>query len=157
MMRCRNPRAPSGRKGDEGGHHHRWSLDGRGGWVAGVILEIGENNKEAMFSAPARLGGRGSMPISKVALRSEVLSLYREILRTARVFRGNADQHGGDWMERLVQSARGELEAARNITSSEDITRRIVVARDALYKIQAKLSSSMGGGGGGEKGTGTGT
>lgn len=73
------------------------------------------------------------------ALRHEVLALYREILRTARVFRGQKDAQGVEWMARLVHSARQEFAAAKDITDSGEITRRLIVGRDALYSIHEKV------------------
>lgn len=72
-------------------------------------------------------------------LRQEVLRLYREILRTARVFRGQRDANRADMCETVSASARRELHAARHITSSEDILRRIVTARAALHDVQQKV------------------
>ncbi len=74
------------------------------------------------------------------AIRSEVLSLYREILRTARVFRGQKDASGSDWMPRLLTSARHEFQSARDLTDPVEISRRLVVGRDALYQIHEKVS-----------------
>lgn len=76
------------------------------------------------------------------AMRTEALSLYREILRTARVFSGQKDANGVDWMPRLIASAREEFQSARDLGEEVEISRRIVVGRDALYKIQGKVSSS---------------
>lgn len=73
------------------------------------------------------------------ALRNEVLSLYREILRTSRIFKGQRDSNGVDWMPRLVESARQEFQSARDLTEEVEISRRIVVGRDALYQIQGKV------------------
>lgn len=76
-------------------------------------------------------------------LRGEVLALYREILRTSRVFRGQKNKHGDDWGKLIVRSARSEIEEARSMSDSEEVTRRIVVGRDALYKIHEKIMGQL--------------
>lgn len=71
--------------------------------------------------------------------RQEVLQLYREILRTARVFRGHSDAHQRDNCDTVCRSARTEIEKARNLTSSEEILRHLVAARAALQQVQEKV------------------
>lgn len=73
--------------------------------------------------------------MSTASTRGEVLALYREILRTARVFRAaNAEQ-----ARAVMQSARREFEENRNLSSREDIIRCIVVARAALHDVQQRV------------------
>lgn len=72
-------------------------------------------------------------------LRKDVLRLYRDILRTARVFHRQLDASGQDYAALLAASARKEFESARTITSREQIYRRLIVGRDALYQIHDKV------------------
>lgn len=72
-------------------------------------------------------------------LRQEVLQMYREILRTARVFRGQLDAQREDYCRVICKSARTEMNNARAITSQEEIMRRIVTARAALENVQSKV------------------
>lgn len=72
-------------------------------------------------------------------LRQEVLQMYREILRTARVFRGQLDGQCEDYCRVICTSARTELNNARKLTSQEEIMRRIVTARAALENVQRKV------------------
>lgn len=74
------------------------------------------------------------------SLRREVLQLYREIVRTTKVFAGLADSNGRDYAAVLTLSARKEIEAARTIESREEIYKRLVVGRDALHQIHDKVS-----------------
>lgn len=75
-------------------------------------------------------------------LRHEVLQLYREILRTARVFRGHGEALQQDNCYTICRSARTEIEKARNLTSREDILRHLVAARAALQQVQQKVRCS---------------
>lgn len=72
-------------------------------------------------------------------LRQEVLQLYREILRTARIFRGQKNEANQDFCKVICESARSELNGARQLTSAEDIMRRIVTARMALEELHRKV------------------
>lgn len=72
-------------------------------------------------------------------LRREALQLYREIVRTTKVFSGQLDGQGQDYATVLCASARKEFEEARALTSREEIYRRLVVGRDALHRIHDKV------------------
>lgn len=72
-------------------------------------------------------------------LRREALQLYREVVRTTRVFSGQLDTQGQDYATVLRASARKEFEKARGLTSREEIYRRLVVGRDALHQIHDKV------------------
>lgn len=72
-------------------------------------------------------------------VRQQVLQLYREILRTARLFRGQVDQNNRDYCQLICRSARSEIDKARNLSSSEEVMRRIITGRVALDEIQQKV------------------
>ena len=76
---------------------------------------------------------------SSTNLRREALQLYREIVRTSKVFAGQVDANGKDYATALAASARKEFEEARSLTSREEVFRRIVVGRDALHQIHDKV------------------
>jgi len=63
--------------------------------------------------------------------RREALALYREILRTTRLFTWTNEQ-GVPWRDLLRESARMEYEQARYETDPEVIARLLVVGRDAV-------------------------
>lgn len=79
---------------------------------------------------------------SQANLRREVLQLYREILRTTRIFAGQKDASHNDYSVVIARSARAEFERARGVISQEEIVKRIVVGRDALHQIHEKVSIS---------------
>jgi len=79
---------------------------------------------------------------STANLRREALQLYREILRTTRVFAGQTDPSGRDYAAALAASARSEFESSRSVTDAEEIYRRLVVGRDALHQIHDKVSAA---------------
>lgn len=72
-------------------------------------------------------------------LRQEVLQLYREVLRTARIFRGQRNEANQDFCKVISESARSELNESRHLTSAEVIMRRIVTARAALEELHRKV------------------
>jgi Complex 1 protein (LYR family) len=88
--------------------------------------------------------------------RKEVLSLYREVLRTAKHFhwadrRGPAssvqsaiDQgtQGRPWNEILKEAARKEFEVAKNETDPLIIARLLVTGRDCVQQIQNKFNEA---------------
>lgn len=76
---------------------------------------------------------------SSANLRKEALQLYREIVRTSKVFAGQLDANGKDYAALLSASARKEFEDSRSLTSREDIFRRIVIGRDALHQIHEQV------------------
>ena len=73
--------------------------------------------------------------------RAEALSLYREILRTAKHFHW-CDEHGKPWNHRLRQEARKEFEAAREETDPLILARLLVTGRDCVQKVQNKFNEA---------------
>ncbi|CAN8064740.1 unnamed protein product [Agarophyton chilense] len=77
------------------------------------------------------------------SLRHEALQLYRDILRTARIFRGQTNDKMQNMESELRKSARREFEQNRTLISREDICRSLVVGRDALHQIQEKIAEKV--------------
>ena len=73
--------------------------------------------------------------------RAEALSLYREILRTAKHFHW-ADQTGQPWNNKLKAQARKEFEESRRETDPLIIARMIVAGRDCVQQIQNKFNEA---------------
>ncbi|KAG0588426.1 hypothetical protein KC19_2G241900 [Ceratodon purpureus] len=71
--------------------------------------------------------------------RREALGLYREILRTTRLFTWTNEQ-GVAWRDLLRESARMEYEQARYETDPEIIARLLVVGRDAVQAAIDKVT-----------------
>eukprot|EP00941_MAST-03F_sp_MAST-3F-sp1_P006207 g6207.t1 len=72
-------------------------------------------------------------------LRREALSLYRDVLRTARAFTWDK-QPGEPWRGVLEASTRAEFEKNRNVEKSEDILALLVDGRAALIKTEEKFA-----------------
>jgi hypothetical protein len=73
--------------------------------------------------------------------RREVLSLYREILRTCKAFHWCDDQ-GKPWNIRLKQEARREFEAARDEKDPLIVARLLVTGRDCVQQVQNKFNEA---------------
>ena len=73
--------------------------------------------------------------------RDEALSLYREILRTAKHFHW-ADPLGQPWNKKLKVQARKEFEESRRETDPLIIARMIVAGRDCVQQIQNKFNEA---------------
>ncbi|KAG6622955.1 Complex 1 LYR protein [Phytophthora cinnamomi] len=70
--------------------------------------------------------------------RKEVLRLYREILRTTRMF-PHRNEQGQLWSAVLQQNARMEIEQNRYETDSETISKRILFGWKCLQEVQEKV------------------
>jgi hypothetical protein len=73
--------------------------------------------------------------------RAEALSLYREILRTAKPFHW-CDERGIPWNLRLRQEARKEFEAAKDETDPLVLARLLVTGRDCVQQVQQKFNQA---------------
>eukprot|EP00980_Cylindrotheca_fusiformis_P005684 scaffold1184_cov132-Cylindrotheca_fusiformis.AAC.105 len=73
--------------------------------------------------------------------RAEALSLYREILRTAKHFHW-CDEDGIPWNQRLRQQARQEFEASKEETDPLILARLLVTGRDCVDKIHQKFNEA---------------
>jgi len=68
----------------------------------------------------------------------EAIHLYREIIRTAKAFSW-ANDDGVPWSKVLVESARKEIEAAREEKDPEVLARLLVSGRDCLMEVQNRF------------------
>ena len=74
--------------------------------------------------------------------RKEALSLYREILRTAKHFHWADEKSGRPWNQLLREQARQEFQASRQETDPLIIARMIVTGRDCVQQIQNKFNAA---------------
>ncbi|GMI48274.1 hypothetical protein TrCOL_g8994 [Triparma columacea] len=71
--------------------------------------------------------------------RLEVLSLYRECLRTARAFH-HVDSLGNPWNQRLRQEVMKEFREGRRETDPLVVARMLVVGRQGVQEIQRRFN-----------------
>jgi hypothetical protein len=74
--------------------------------------------------------------------RREALSLYREILRTAKHFHWADEKSGEPWNQRLRQQARKEFEEARQETDPLIVARLLVTGRDCVQQVQNRFNEA---------------
>ena len=74
--------------------------------------------------------------------RKEALSLYREILRTAKHFHWADEKTGQPWNQILKDQARKEFEESRRETDPLIIARMLVTGRDCLQQVQNKFNDA---------------
>lgn len=74
--------------------------------------------------------------------RKEALSLYREILRTAKHFHWKDETTGEPWNKMLKDKARAEFEEARNETDPLIIARMLVTGNDCVQQIQNRFNEA---------------
>lgn len=75
--------------------------------------------------------------------RSEVLSLYRKILRTSKLL-DPVKSETGESMGHLIRvSARTEIEDARYESDPKRITEMILVGNDCLQQTQEKIAKEL--------------
>ena len=74
--------------------------------------------------------------------RTEALSLYREILRTAKHFHWADPKTGKPWNLLLKQQARSEFEASRQETDPLIIARMLITGRDCVQQVQLKFNDA---------------
>jgi Complex 1 protein (LYR family) len=73
--------------------------------------------------------------------KSEAISLYREILRSAKHFHWT-DPSGQPWNKKLKEQARKEFEESRKETDPLIIARMLVSGRDCLQQVQNKFNEA---------------
>jgi hypothetical protein len=73
--------------------------------------------------------------------RAEALSLYREILRTAKHFHW-CDETGVPWNHQLRAQARQEFEASKEENDPLILARLLVTGRDCVEQIQQKFNQA---------------
>jgi len=74
--------------------------------------------------------------------RKESLSLYREILRTAKHFHWKDEKSGQPWNKLLKEKAKAEFMEARNEQDPLVIARLLVTGRDCVHQIQNKFNDA---------------
>ncbi|KAL3665090.1 hypothetical protein V7S43_009723 [Phytophthora oleae] len=70
--------------------------------------------------------------------RKEVLRLYREILRTTRMF-PHRNEQGQLWSDVLHKNARMDIEKNRYETDGEIISKHIIFGWKCLQEVQEKM------------------
>jgi hypothetical protein len=73
--------------------------------------------------------------------RQEALSLYRDILRTAKQFHW-CDERGEPWNIRLRKEARQEFEASREESDPLILARLLVTGRDCVHQVQQRFNAA---------------
>jgi hypothetical protein len=73
--------------------------------------------------------------------RSEALSLYREILRTAKAFHW-CDEQNVPWNAKLKVEARKEFEASKEEKDPLIIARMLVTGRECVREVQRKFNEA---------------
>ena len=72
--------------------------------------------------------------------RQEALSLYREILRTAKHFHWADEKSGKPWNKMLKEQARKEFEESRQEKDPLIIARMLVTGRDCVQQVQNRFN-----------------
>ena len=80
--------------------------------------------------------------LTRAIRHTEALSLYREILRTAKAFHWVDEGTGEPWNSKLKREARKEFEASREETDPLIIARMMVTGRDCVHQIQIKFNDA---------------
>ncbi|CEG37819.1 Complex 1 LYR protein [Plasmopara halstedii] len=70
--------------------------------------------------------------------RKEVLRLYRNIIRTTRMF-PHRNEQGQIWSDVLQKNARMEIEQNRHEKDGETISKRILFGWKCLQEVQEKM------------------
>jgi hypothetical protein len=73
--------------------------------------------------------------------RTEALSLYREILRTAKQFHW-CDEKGLPWNQRLKEQARQEFEASKEEKDPLILARLLVTGVDCVQQVQQRFNEA---------------
>ena len=74
--------------------------------------------------------------------RREALSLYREILRTAKHFHWADEKTGKPWNQILRQQARQEFQESKGETDPLIIARMLVTGRDCVQQVQNRFNDA---------------
>ncbi|KAJ1492427.1 hypothetical protein T484DRAFT_1931361 [Baffinella frigidus] len=88
---------------------------------------------------PVPLASEGPKPSVDIT-RRETLTLFRECLRTAKLFTWN-DKDGIPWRDKLVASARKEFEDAKFERDPEIIARLLVVGSESIEKLADRMAN----------------
>jgi hypothetical protein len=86
-------------------------------------------------------GRAAAKHLTSSVTRSEALSLYREILRTAKAFHW-CDEQNVPWNAKLKAEARKEFEASRQEKDPLIIARMLVTGRECVREVQRKFNEA---------------
>jgi hypothetical protein len=110
------------------------------------VLIIASNAEKAM---PPRIWIPNSQTLDTTAKhltssvrRREALSLYREILRTAKHFHWAEEKSKRPWNKILKEQARKEFEASKQEKDPLVIARLLVTGRDCLQQVQIRFNAA---------------
>ncbi len=87
-------------------------------------------------------GSTAARHLRSSVTRDEALSLYRDILRTAKAFHWCDDRDGVPWREKLRTEARKEYENARHENDPLIVARLIVTGRECVMEIRRKFDEA---------------
>jgi hypothetical protein len=84
---------------------------------------------------------RTAKHLTQSVTQSEALSLYREILRTAKHFHW-CDSTGIPWHSKLKSEARKEFEASKEEKDPLILARMLVTGRECVREVQRKFNEA---------------
>ena len=90
---------------------------------------------------PGSAGQTAAKHLRSSVTRSEALSLYRDILRTAKAFHW-CDEKGVPWHTKLRTEARREFEASKEEKDPLIIARMLVTGRECVQEIRRKFNDA---------------
>ncbi|KAL3809430.1 hypothetical protein ACHAXA_003999 [Cyclostephanos tholiformis] len=86
-------------------------------------------------------GAAAARHLRSSVTRDEALSLYRDILRTAKAFHW-CDETGTPWRTKLRIEARREFEASKTERDPLIIARMLVTGRECVVEVQRKFNEA---------------
>jgi hypothetical protein len=86
-------------------------------------------------------GQAAAKHLTAAVTRSEAVSLYREILRTAKAFHW-CDEQGIPWHAKLKAETRKEFEASKEERDPLIIARMLVTGRECVREVQRKFNEA---------------
>ena len=85
--------------------------------------------------------GQAAKHLKSSVTRSEAISLYRDILRTAKAFHW-CDEKGIPWHAKLKAEARKEFEASREERDPLIIARMLVTGRNCVDEVRRRFNDA---------------
>ncbi len=90
---------------------------------------------------PGLAGGAAARHLRTSVTRDEALSLYRDILRTAKAIHW-CDEEGTPWRTKLRAEARREFESSKMERDPLIIARMLVTGRECVVEVQRKFNEA---------------
>ena len=90
---------------------------------------------------PGSVGSAAARHLRSSVTRDEALSLYRDILRTAKAFHW-CDEMGTPWRTKLRAEARREFDASKMERDPLIIARMLVTGRECVVEVQRKFNEA---------------